>query len=268
MKDKIDKFQWISLIYLILFVLAVFAPSLVTHPYFGLSEQYIEELLIFLFGVTGVVIFMFYEKLIKAKEDEDKQIKNNWKKTKGELLSSYQYIGSLNRKIDTLKQLVNDTSLSINEQKASIKTLLLTIASAASSNFYNSPVMIRCVMFSKLRTEHEVVLNNKKNRKVKFNVPNKELQNIYQQGLSHAIITNNQGVQFLIIPSEHTDKEKKVFLIFLYDPDLVKDFDITIFKVFANQAEVVYHIFKQDSSQKSLLKIIDSATENIVGEVE
>jgi len=265
MNDKIDKFQWISLIYLILFVLAVFAPSLVTHPYFGLSEQYIEELLIFLFGVTGVVIFMFYEKLIKAKEDEDKQIKSNWKKTKGELLSSYQYIGSLNRKIDSLKQLVNDTSLSINEQKTSIKTLLLTIAGAASSNLYNSPVMIRCVLFSKLRTEHEVVLNNKK---VKFNVPNKELHNIYKNKLSHSIITNDQGTQFLIIPSEHTDTEKKVFLIFAYDKDLVKEFDITIFKVFANQAEVVYHIFKQDNAQKSVLRMIDSATENVIGEVE
>ncbi|MFA6504159.1 MAG: hypothetical protein WCT54_04510, partial [Patescibacteria group bacterium] len=57
--ERSKKFQWISLAYLVLFMLAVFSPSLVRGDVLGLNEAHVEELLIFVFGLSGIAIFIF-----------------------------------------------------------------------------------------------------------------------------------------------------------------------------------------------------------------
>ena len=87
------RIEWISIIYLIFFVLAVLSPSIHTRPLFGLSETQLEELTIFLFGIAGLITFAAYERLMEKREKERKETDENLHRAKQELIESYAYIG-------------------------------------------------------------------------------------------------------------------------------------------------------------------------------
>jgi hypothetical protein len=90
MPDKQPRLEWISLVYLALFVLAVLSPSIVTTGHFGFSEKRIEEALIFIFGIVGLATFALYQGLIEKKEKEHEEAKGEYERAKRELIESYR----------------------------------------------------------------------------------------------------------------------------------------------------------------------------------
>jgi hypothetical protein len=52
MAPRLPRFEWISLIYLAFFALAILSPSMVRHAVLGIPEEQAEEALIFLFGTA------------------------------------------------------------------------------------------------------------------------------------------------------------------------------------------------------------------------
>ena len=103
MKSKsVLRLEWISLVYLALFVLAVLSPSLISKGYFGIDERHVEEFFIFIFGLVGIATFSFYERIMEKKDREHEDAKNEYDRARKELIESYKYIGSVNRKIEVL----------------------------------------------------------------------------------------------------------------------------------------------------------------------
>ncbi len=268
-EERSKKFQWISVVYLILFVLAVFSPSLIGSGYFGFQEHHIEEGLIFLFGLAGISIFMLYEKMMEKKEKEHLVVMDACDRARRELVSSYQYIGSLNRQMEMLKQLTNDTSISIYEQDQLSKDLLDSLVRSASSALGGAPSLLRVIRLDKLRTEHEVFHDMSKSKNIPtLRIANKELKQIHDQNKQyHFFTTDNQ--HFVAVPSDRHSGDHKAFLISKIKEDQENTFDPSILKVFVNQAELIYRVLQKNGqiATNAPLDLIDTVTKETIGEV-
>jgi hypothetical protein len=267
--ERSKKFQWISIVYLLLFALAVFSPSLVKQGYFGLHEQHVEEALIFLFGLAGISIFMLYERLMEKKEKEHLAVQDACDRARRELVSSYQYIGSLNRKMDTLKKIANDTSVSIYEQDQLSKDLLDSLVRAASGTIGGSPALLRVIRLDKLRTEHEVFHDMSINKNGKsLHISNKELKQIHDENKAYHFFSADEQ-RFVAIPSDRNSGGHKAFLILKWHDEPEESFDPSVLKVFTNQAELIYGVLQKRGqlNPETPIDIVDNVTKDVVGEV-
>lgn len=265
--ERARKFQWISLAYLVLFMLAVFSPSLVTRDYFGIQQAHIEELLIFVFGFSGVGIFMLYERMMEKKEKENKEMFDACEQAKKELVSSYQYIGSVNRQMELLKKLVNDTSVSMYEQAKLSKDLLKSLVASASVSFGGSPALLRFVNIEKLRTEREFIHPNGTVKALPFTVSNKDLKTAHEQGSITKITSDDKNL--VLVPSDKRIGDIKAFLVVQEISVDGSEFDPTFLKVFVNQAEMVFGALRRDElvAEAAPLDQVEAVTKKIDGEV-
>lgn len=269
-EDRSQKFQWISIVYLLLFVLAVFSPSIISQNYFGIKEQHIEEFLIFVFGLAGLSIFMLYERMIEKTENENTKIQDACERVKKELVSSYQYIGSINRQMDVLKKLSNDTTVSMFDQAKLNKDLMHSLVLAASGSLGGAPGMIRFVNLDKLRTEAEFLhLNGTAGQISSMSIANKELKRIHDSETQFATLPVGDK-NWLIIPSDRRAGAVKAFMILHHTPASFEEFDPSVLKVFANQAELVYRALKKENGDidGTAIELVEAATKDVKGEIE
>jgi hypothetical protein len=268
--ERAKKFQWISLAYLLLFMLAVFSPSLVNKDYFGIIEANVEELLIFLFGLSGIAIFMLYERLMEKKEKENQEMQSACESAKKELVSSYQYIGSVNRQLEVLKKLVNDTSVSMYDQVKLSKDLLKSLVTAASVSFGGAPTLLRFVHLEKLRTDREFVHpNGNTNVALPFKVSNKDLKNAHDLGEVTRITYEDKSL--VLVPSDRRNGDLKAFLVVQDASQEGVEFDASVLKVFVNQAELVYRALRGDVdfvAEGAPLEQVEAVTKATEGEIE
>jgi len=247
--------------------MAVFSPSLIQSGYFGIHEQHIEEALIFLFGIAGISIFMLYERMMEKKEKEHEAVVDACERAKRELVSSYQYIGSLNRQMDVLKKISNDTSISMYDQHELSKDLLKSLTVAASGSMGGVPALLRFIHIDKMRTEHEYFHTNDKSQNQALNVPNKELKRIHEQNLAYDMVGNN-GKRWLAVPSDQSSDNIKAFMVIEDKTNEIEGFDPSIIKVFVNQAELINRALRnQDMENGSAIELIEQATKEVNGTV-
>ncbi|MCK9360701.1 hypothetical protein M0Q28_00535 [Patescibacteria group bacterium] len=236
---KSSRIEWISIIYLVFFVLAVLSPSIHTRPFFGLTETQLEELTIFLFGIAGLLTFATYERLMERREQERAQTDADYGRVKRELIESYAYIGSMNRKIELLKKVANDTSLA-GERGKQHKDLFHAVAQNACAAVGAEAVLIRFMNQEPLRTEAEYMHQAGGQSSIK--VANKDLLTLKQQGTSHAFVRSEDGKEVLVVPSDHKESGR-AFLLLTLDSEHIQELDVPLLKVFANQAEMLYRNF-------------------------
>ena len=232
------RIEWISFLYLVFFVLAVLSPSLYERGYFGLSEQALEQATIFLFGMAGILTFTWYERHVERREAEAKKIETDIQRTKADLLESYNYIGSVNRKIELLKRLANDTSLTLVDRKRLPRELLQAIAQNALMAVGAESVLIRIMDRSTLRTEAEIQADSK--QKQVFRVPNRELKAIDESHVSHAFLLTEDKRDVLAVPSDAYTPNSKAYLLLFLPTQHIPEIDISLLKVLVNQAEMVH----------------------------
>lgn len=236
-----QRIEWVSLLYLLFFVLAVLSPSLYTHGMFGLTETQLEELTIFTFGIAGLLTFSAYERIMERREQEVAKTDADYGRVKRELIESYAYIGSMNRKIELLKKVANDTSLAAG-RSGQEKELFQAVASNACAAVGAQAALIRFVSHEPLRTEAEFVHFTK--GEVHFKVPNKDLIGLKQAGSSHAFVRSEDGQEVLVVPSDHKD-QGRAYLLLTLEGEHIQELDIPLLKVFANQAEMLYRSISQ-----------------------
>lgn len=260
------RLEWISLVYLILFVLAVLSPSLVTRDVLGVDERHVEEILIFLFGIVGLSTFSLYQRLMERKEKEHENAKNEYDRAKRELVESYKYIGAINRQIEVLKRLANQTSLNIVESNHLSKDLLMSLLAGAAASVGAKTAVIRYVELDKLRTQHEIL--HTLESKTSFKVHNRDLRKVHAAGASHAFIRSDDGHEVLVIPSDHQGKAVKAYLLITPDPAQAATMDTSLLKVFANQAELLYYTLEEQTKvPNGPLEMVQEAQRGVVGEI-
>ncbi len=264
-QQQTKRFEGISLVYLIFFVLAVVTPSLITRDYFGVSQTVLEETFIFLMGLASLATVAIYERIMEKRLQERDAATQNAARVTKELVESYRYIGSINRQLDVLKKLANETSISLVKSDAYWKDLLQSLATNAASCVAAGRVLIRFVELEKLRTDREVSFARETSTTIRLS--NKELRRLHDQGLPSAFLRNEEGCEFLVVPSDQKDSGIRAFLIVDADSSRVTDVDISLMKVFANQAELVYSSLIRERGATSPIELLDRMADESVGEV-
>lgn len=268
MKDKgllPVRLEWISLVYLALFVLAVLSPSLITKNFFGIPERHVEEFLIFLFGVVGLATFSIYQRIMEKSEQEHEDAKSEYDRARHELVDSYKYIGNINRQMEVLKRLANQTSLKILDSEHPHKDLLNTLLQSAAESAGARAALIRYVDLERLQTKHEVL--HSLDKAFIFKVPNKELCRIHEAGLAHSCFRDDEAREIIIVPSDYKNKDVKAYLFIAPGPDGA-DIDTSLLKVFVNQAEFLKRaVTGQEKALLEPLELVKQAEKQVVGDV-
>jgi len=262
-----QKMEWISLVYLIFFVLAVMSPSLVSRGLFGLEEAHVEELLIFLFGLAGLVTFLAYNRIMDHRMRERDTAVDAAARAKRELIDSYKYIGQVNRQIEMLKNITNQTSMTLVDADAYRKDLLQSIVSNAAAVCGSQRALLRFVDLTRLRTESETYHAISASEALK--ISNKELRGLHESGASHAFILADDGSKVLAVSSDRKLSAAHAFLIFGVDEMQDINAEVSLLKVFANQAELVFFNLQKnrDVGQTSPLQLVEAVTSAEAGEV-
>lgn len=235
------RLEWISLIYLAFFILAILSPQIVRHGVFGFSEERVEEFLIFCFGLAGLGTFVIYEHAMERKDHERDEAIGDRDRVKKELVSSYEYIGAVNRRMEALKALANETAVQLVEGDRLSKEIFQSIAASAATIAKAESGAIRIVALDLMRTRKEFLVD----RDTPVRVANRDLLKIHEEGISHAVIdSEDDGTHILVIPSSRRDMAEKAFLL-LSMPSETASVDIGLLNVYANQAEVLYRVLVQ-----------------------
>lgn len=261
------RLEWISLVYLALFVLAVLSPSLVKHDFFGIAESHVEEVMIFLFGIVGLATFSIYQRIMERKEKEHEDAKTEYERAKRELVESYRYIGAINRQIEVLKRVTNQTSLNILGKDHLTKDLLTSLIANAAAAVGAKSALIRYVELEKTRTHHEVAFSLEKGQT--FKIHNRDLKKLHETGAAHAYLRSDDGQEVLVIPSDHENAPIKAYLLVVPQSTQTTISDTSLLKVFANQAQLLHHTLEEQlKANQAPMDLLDAAKNQAVGEVE
>lgn len=218
-------------IFLIFFIVAVLVPDIVGNSFYFLTEERVEEILIFLLGSTSFFIIIRNERQIQIQKLEKEKSEKRINQTVKDLVESYSYIGEVNRKMDILMNIalgISDRSVLSKNKEIEIYE---SIVSAASFLMKADCATLRFVDVRSGKTKKEIkteektkCLSNRSLVKWKGDTSVKKVQD------------------FLIVSSPQKVNEVKSFIIISgYDKDEENSpKNLEILKVFASQAIFLY----------------------------
>ncbi len=211
-------------IYLIIFTLAVLVPDIIPRDskILFLQEEQFEELLIFILGFTGFIIFRFKERQSNINLEEKIKFQKEASRSSKSLNDTYSYIGENNRKLDIMKN-ISDSFLEISElspekEKKFFDILMESIYILGKSRKF----VVRFINTKTGKTEMEM----KSRKKIFFKVSNEEIikklekeNTSFIESVYHFIITSPKKIGEIaatIIISKNNQQQK------LEDPDILK----------------------------------------------
>ena len=168
-------------------------------------------------------------------------------------------------KTPVFSNLANETSTKLTKSNVYWKDLLQSLASNAATSAGADRVLIRFVELNKLRTDREVMHAIGRVKQIKF--ANRELKAMHDSGASHAFVKSEDGTDILVIPSEKRDSDIKAYLLIAGSQNTVSDIEISLLKVFANQAELVYHNLIREKQPNSAMSVVEAMTSGNVEEI-
>lgn len=118
-------------IFFILFAIGVLVPDIIKGGTSFISEERVEEMVLFLLGATGFIIFLFKERELLSEKREKENNKKRLDETGKDLIESYSYIGEVNRKTDLLIEVMLGLSEGEILDNKKEKEAYLSIADAA-----------------------------------------------------------------------------------------------------------------------------------------
>ncbi len=143
-------------IYSILFILAVLTPDIVSKGYKSLPETNLEELVIFFFGITGFIVFIFKERKLYFYQKEQEKRKKKLQQTSRDLVDSYSYIGEINRKMEILMQIGLGLADRSNLNKKKEQEIYKSIIEAAGYLIKADCVCLRFVELKNMKILKEI----------------------------------------------------------------------------------------------------------------
>ena len=218
-------------IYFVIFIVAVLVPDIVHRGAYSFSENNVEEIFIFLLGITGFILFVIKERQASVQKEEREKGLRQLERASKDLIESYSYIGEVNRKMDILLQI----SLGLMDRsvldKRKEKEIYNAIINAAS---FIMKAECACLKFINIKSDR--IEKESKANECRCNFKNSELFELDEE--IHAF----KRKDFLIITSRETIKGIKSYL-------LVKGYDekeervpnnTGIIKALASQALFIY----------------------------
>jgi|GEM_PF-350537 len=145
-------------IYLFIFITIVFVPDLVRRNFYFLSEEKMEEVLIFFFGALTFALYIYQEKRLGKYFREKISARQEARQAGKDLTLSYSYIGEVNRKLEIFRNisvLVAEEAIGINFKKKEkiFKEIIQAIKTISKIN--------KCSVFFLDRKTGDVFRDNK-----------------------------------------------------------------------------------------------------------
>lgn len=103
-------------VYLVLFLCMIFTPELIQEGVLFFSEDDFESILIFCFGLLGLLLYLGKESAFLRAVREKLSLQQEANQIRKDLSQSYSYIGEMNRRIDIVKNMV----VSLPQAKAAL----------------------------------------------------------------------------------------------------------------------------------------------------
>jgi hypothetical protein len=103
-------------VYLILFLCMIITPEFIREGVLFFNEDDFESLLIFCFGMLGLLLYLGKESAFLRAVREKLSLQQETNQIRKDLSQSYSYIGEMNRRIDIVKNMV----VSLPQSKATI----------------------------------------------------------------------------------------------------------------------------------------------------
>jgi hypothetical protein len=86
--------------------------------------------------------------------------------------------------------------------------------------------------------------------------------------MSHAFVDSEEGHSVLVVASDRKSSLVRAFLIFSVEETPISDVEVSLLKVFVNQAELVYfNLNEKPAGATTPLQMIDAVTAAEKGEV-
>ncbi len=224
-------------IFFILFVVGVLAPDIIRDDAGFLAEERAEELVIFLLGSLGFLIFLFKEKQLMTEKREKEKNQKQLNETGKDLMESYSYIGEVNRKIDMVLGIVLGLSEEMDFCRKKEMEAYSTIANASKLLLKGENASL--VIFDKKKADIKENFNtDKQESKIKKDdlLEIGGIINIKKSKKYIIVSSPNEinGIRSYIKIEEYSEEEEK------------KPKNIEILKVFASQALFVYSFAKKN----------------------
>lgn len=228
-------------IFFALFILGVLVPDIIRGDIGFLSEERIEEVVIFLLGALGFLIFLFKERELIAEKEEKEKNQKRLDETGKDLIESYSYIGEVNRKIDMLMGVVLGISDRDTFDKKKEKEAYSSVANAAK-------------MLLKGENATLVFLDSKSKKLEKVLDTDDSATRIRRDDLEGigGVVNIKKTRSRIIVSSPNKMRNVRSYIkIDEYDEaEEKKPKNIEILKVLASQALFVYSFSRRESDNK------------------
>jgi hypothetical protein len=229
-------------VFLILFIIAVLIPDIIRGPVYFLEEERAEEIVIFLMGAIGFLVFMRNEYRISVQKKEKEKEEKRMKQTVKDLVESYSYIGEVNRKMDILMSIALGLSDRSTLNKNREKEIYESIISAGNFLLKADCSFLQFVDQRDLKNLKEIKLDKKKNP-----VKNEELA-----GMGENINIKKYGDCIVISSPQKINNIKSYLIICGYDEEEVANpKNMEILKVFASQALFLYSYLSLENGNRN-----------------
>lgn len=230
-------------IFLALFIFAVLTPDIIQRHIYFLTEERVEEILIFLMGALAFFVFIKNERKIKIQEKEKEKDARKINQTVKDLVESYSYIGEVNRKMDILMNIALGLSNSSELNKKKEQEIYRSIVSAANFLMKADKTCLRFIDVESRKTKKEFKITEDEQKEDIPPIGNQDLCQMEK----NVNIRKTKGC--MIVSSPRKINSIRSFLIICgFDPEEEKSPKNTeILKVFSSQALFLYsYLHKND----------------------
>lgn len=230
-------------IFAALFAIAVLVPDIVRGSVSFLTEERVEEMIIFILGSIAFSTFIINERKIAFQKSEKEKAQKKMSQTVKDLVDSYSYIGEVNRKIDILMGVaLGLTERSVLDRKKEKETYE-SIVTAANFLLKADCSMIRFVNLKTNRTEKEIKIPECAN----ISVANNDLIRMNE----HVNVKKQNGL-FIVSSPQTINNVKSYLIIDGYDTqEESKPKNTEILKLFASQAIFLYAYMLKEGHSKN-----------------
>lgn len=146
--------------YLLIFIVAVLVPDIIRKDFFGVPQEQVEELAIFILGISSFLFFILKEHQLDVQRKEKEREQRRLQQTAKDLVESYSYIGEINRKMDILMQIGIGLSERPNLNKAREQEIYKSILDSANFLLKSNCSSLRFVNVKSGRTIKDVSSND------------------------------------------------------------------------------------------------------------
>ncbi len=221
-----------KVVYFVLFILLIIHPHFITGHVFYLPQAYAQSLASLLILLTALIVYKLHQAELRKITTEKQRLEKQLHLSTDRLLSAYQYIGLVNRRLPLLNQVTTkllNRSYATKKSRRVIMTELL--ATAAVSLARSSWGIFRFIEINSSKVVSEFVFS--KTKSIKINLSNSNLLSLTNK------INFTRQTKFQIFRTSDRNSIIQCFLILPKEVEL-KQHDISILQSLVDQAQILY----------------------------